>query len=117
MLLKDNRSIQARWKEYFEALLNLESTVMNATIEFLPPTRRKAIPYQSSYPSKETKNNKATGLYGILAEIFKVGGDELVLRLYEFILHIWKNKDIPGDLKNTNIMTIFKKGEKSVWGK
>ena len=63
-----------------------------------------------------TKNNKAPGPDGIPAEIFKVGGQMLALKLRQLFLKVWENEDLPPDLKNANIVTIFKKGDKSVCG-
>ena len=58
------------------------------------------------------KENKAPGGCGIPSEVWKYGGIKLQERLYELIVDIWKEEQIPKDWKDANIIPIFKKGSR-----
>nr|XP_014354063.1 PREDICTED: RNA-directed DNA polymerase from mobile element jockey-like [Latimeria chalumnae] len=121
-LLKDIESIKIRWKEHYQKLLNLESTVTDDTIESIPQYPvREALASPPTFEEvceaiRQMKNNKAPGPDGIPAEVFKVGGETMTNKLYTLLLKIWNTEEIPADLRNANIITIFKKGDKSVCG-
>ncbi|XP_076036516.1 uncharacterized protein LOC143022261 [Oratosquilla oratoria] len=76
-LLKEKRSINARWREHFCTLLNRSSTVESHALDLitqkptvhcldLPPTMEEAMKAIS-----QTNSGKAPGMDGIPAEIFK----------------------------------------------
>ena len=60
---------------------------------------------------KETKEGKSPGVCGILAEIWKQGGEKLKRKLHDQILKIWEKETVPQDWKDANIVSLFKKGE------
>ncbi len=62
------------------------------------------------------KNNKAGIPDGILAEIFKAGGPKLAAHVHALIKKFWQREEIPCDLRDALIVTIFKKGDKSDCG-
>lgn len=65
---------------------------------------------------KSLKNNKASGLDNLLAGVYKEGGILLHNQLYQLIIDIWVQGEIPGDLKDELIVTICKKkGDKTEW--
>lgn len=47
-------------------------------------------------------------------KIFTHGGYVLRTKLFYLVLRMWDNKIIPDDFKNANIITIFKKEERSI---
>lgn len=64
-------------------------------------------------------NNKASGPDGIPAEVLKVlkvGGPELQCRLHTLLLKVWEKEELPSELRDTLIVTIFKKGDKADCG-
>ncbi|XP_056146454.1 transcription factor 7-like 1-B [Lampris incognitus] len=77
-LLKDNESINTRWKERFQELLN-----------------------QVQDAIRSIKNNKAAGPDEIPAEILKEGGPELLYRIHAVFLKIWE-KELPSELRDAN---------------
>lgn len=121
-LLKESNEIRERWREHFQQLLNRDSIVTEETLEAFPQCAIKDALDDS--PSiievncaiSQMKSNKASGPDGIPAEIFKEGGDVLTSALHELILMIWDTEDLPEDLRNAVIVTIFKKGSKSICG-
>ena len=62
------------------------------------------------------KSGKACGPDGIPAEIYKNGGPGLIQSLLDLFLMIWDKETLPADLKDANIVTIFKKGERTLCG-
>ena len=66
---------------------------------------------------KQMKCNKASGGDGIPAEVYKHGGTALVRHLHRLFLKIWKNEEVPQELKDASIVTILKKGSRTECGK
>jgi len=62
------------------------------------------------------KCGKAAGADGIPAEVFKHRDSELSRRLHKLFLHICTTESIPDDLHDALIVTIFKKGDKTLCG-
>jgi hypothetical protein len=62
----------------------------------------------------QMSSNKAPGPDGIPADIFKVGGQELLTRLLEVFQVIWEKEEVPQDFRDANIIHLYKrKGDKS----
>ena len=57
----------------------------------------------------QMKINKACGPDGIPAETLKFGGEKLISK-------IWHDKEIPPDIRNANIVIIYKKRDESDCG-
>ena len=121
-LVKDPASIRKRWLEHFSTLLNRDVSVDPTALEALKqyPVRHE----MSCEPSLEEvkraaralKNGKAAGPDGIPAEVLKYGGPELTAHLHRLLLQIWRQEEVPADLRDAQIVTIFKKGDKAVCG-
>ncbi len=54
------------------------------------------------------QNNKSPGEDGLPAEIYKHGGPSLHQHLLDLFKDIWNEEEIPGQMKNSQIITIFK---------
>ncbi len=65
---------------------------------------------------RSLKNNKATGPDGIPAEILKEGGLELLYLIHALLLKVWEKEELPSELRDALIVTIFKKGDKAESG-
>ncbi len=121
-LLKDNESINARWKEYFQDLLNSDSSIEIDITKHIPqgPIREDMgepptiIEVQDAIRS--LKNNKVAGPDGIPAEILKEGGLELLYHIHALLLKVWEKEKLPSELRDALIVTIFKKGGKAECG-
>lgn len=57
------------------------------------------------------KNNKAPGMDGVPAQLFKCGGQELLNVLEEFPLSVWMTERLPKEWSETIICPIHKKGD------
>ena len=65
---------------------------------------------------RKLSNNKASGPDGIPAEIFKQGGPKLVCHIHSLLVKVWEKEEIPAELRDALIVTIFKKGDKADCG-
>ena len=112
-ILTDPLDILERWREHFSTLLNQEST---AAEDFLrnvlshPPQ-----PWMSQPPSL-VEFEKAPGLDNIPYELIQHGGLPLTSRLFSLILRMWESEQVPKDLKDAAVITIFKKGDRNACG-
>ncbi|XP_064080601.1 uncharacterized protein LOC135197466 [Macrobrachium nipponense] len=112
-LLKNNNEILCRWKEHFEELLNRDPVIDEDVLQQLP-----CLPLDMTLavvPTLEEveldifsmKNNKAAGPDNIPAEIYKYGGPTLHRQLHQLIEKIWMHEEIPNDLIDGSINTMY----------
>ncbi|MCG8432081.1 MAG: reverse transcriptase family protein, partial [Candidatus Omnitrophica bacterium] len=118
-ILKDPEKVKEQWTRYFKELLNRpppqrrlhRSGPIGEGLDLCeePPTRdevEKAI--------RKLKNNKASGLDGIAAELMKYGPTEMISKLHQLIIRIWEREEVPEDWTRSLICPIYKKGDKSL---
>ncbi|KAI8493246.1 hypothetical protein Bbelb_292500 [Branchiostoma belcheri] len=120
--LTEDQAILQRWQEHFQTLLNRPSTASDDLLCKVPqhPVRH----WMSVPPSyaefqkalKLMKAGKSPGPDNIPLELISQGGLAVKTRLFTLILRMWETKAVPADLKDATIITIFKKGDRSVCG-
>ena len=59
------------------------------------------------------KSHKSPGIDQIPAELMKVGGRTLCLEIHKLITSIWKREKLPEEWKESIIVPIHKKGDKT----
>jgi len=108
-ILTDEEAIRSRWRSYFEELLNVENA--REPLEKINPVEgpeneitRKEI----ELAIKQMKSNKAPGPSGITAEMFKILGHDGIDWLYVILNDFLKQEKIPDDMKESEIVTIYK---------
>ncbi|XP_047111665.1 uncharacterized protein LOC124788438 [Schistocerca piceifrons] len=119
-ILTESQDILNRWKEHFSSLLNSPSTAAGDFLKNVPQHPPK--PCLADPPTfqefckalKSVKPGKAPGPDSIPMELIEGGGLPLKTRLFSLIILMWETRKVPADLKNSTIVTIFKKGDKSV---
>ena len=52
--------------------------------------------------------SKAPGMDGIPPEIIKYGKGTLLDQLYELLCRCWEEDDVPHDMRDCNIFTLYK---------
>ena len=105
------------WGQYFNKILNFETQQTESNTEVSLQVNNEEEIEIPTY--KEIKNiisnlkgNKAPGPDCITFELIKSGGYILKLRIYNLILIIWNNDQIPEDWTEGIICAIYKKGDR-----
>ena len=62
---------------------------------------------------EKQKSHKSPGIDQIPAELFKVGCRTLCLEFHKLITSIWKKEKLPEEWKESIIVPIYKKGDKT----
>jgi len=62
---------------------------------------------------QKLKNYKSPGVDQIPAELFKARGSTIRREIYKLIISIWNKERMPEVLKESIIMPIYKKGDKT----
>jgi len=109
-LVADSHSIVARWRKYFFQLFNVHGVkdVRQAEIHTAEPL----VP-EPSAAEVELKSHKSPGIDQIPAELIKAGGRTICLEIHTFINSIWKKEILPEKWKESIIIPIHKKGDKT----
>lgn len=121
-LMKDKEAITHRWKEHYEELLNRDTTPDFEALDQLP--QLPIFESMAEPPSlsevrdaiRKMKNNKSPGADGIPAEVLKEGGPVLLEHIHTLLIKIWKKEEIPAQLRDALVISLFKKGDKTECG-
>jgi hypothetical protein len=118
-IICDRNEVLAPWNEYFDDLLHRNNDqeltavgrediqlIEGPAIENIDPPAFEEL----EEAIKKLKNNKAPGVDGITAELFKQGGTELKNRMFRLILRIWADEELPREWNFGIICSVLKKG-------
>lgn len=115
-LLTNKTDVLSRFQQHFDTLLNGDQTEAHVTdFEFLDDDGRAvASPTFEEVSAAITslKNNKAPGPDNIPAELLKNGGEELANVIYEIVVKVFNNEEIPEEWLEGIIVPLHKKGDK-----
>ncbi|XP_076046084.1 uncharacterized protein LOC143028190 [Oratosquilla oratoria] len=110
------------WRDPFYQLLNRPST---AADDFLKNVQQHPVQlWMNESPTflelekamNQMKARKSPGPDNIPFELLQYGGMSLKTRLHNLILKIWTVQQVPKDLKDAVIITLFKKGDRKLCG-
>jgi len=114
-LVADSHSIVATWRNYFSQLFNVHGVkdVRQAEIH----TAESLVPEPSAVEFElaidKLKSHKSPGIDQIPAELIKAGGRTICLEIHKLITSIWKKEKLPEGWKESIIIPINKKGDKT----
>ena len=114
-LVADSHSIVGRWRNYFSQLFNVHGVkdVGQAEIH----TAEALVPEPSTSEVElaidKIKSHKSPGIDQIPAELIKAGGRTIYLEIRKLITSIWKKEKLPEVWKESIIVPINKKGNKT----
>ncbi|XP_022093240.1 uncharacterized protein LOC110980661 [Acanthaster planci] len=108
------------WAEHYQDLYLRENVVTETAINSIPSL--PVIEELDNSPTEEElskaidslAHSKAPGNDGIQAEVLQCAKPTLLHHLHELLCQCWEEGSIPHDIRNANIMTIYKnKGDRS----
>ncbi|CAM4709419.1 unnamed protein product [Leuciscus chuanchicus] len=109
-----------RWVEHYSSLYAEPVTASEAAIVSAVPQLPIILELDNIITLNEVKktisllkNNKAPGVDGLPPEIFFSGGNTLAVELHHLFSICWNEGTIPDELRNANIVTLYKnKGDR-----
>jgi len=114
-LVADSHSIVARWRNYFSQLFNVHGVkdVGQAEIHTAEPLVPDPSASEFEVAIDMQKSHKSPGTDQIPAELIKVGGRTICLEIQKLPNSIWKKEKLPEEWKESIIVSIHKKGDKT----
>jgi hypothetical protein len=114
-LVADSQSIMARWRNYFSQILNVhgDSDVRQAEIHTAEPLLPEPCAVEVELAIEKLKSHKSPSIDQISAELIKVGGRTIRGAIHKFIVAIWNKEELPEEWKESIIVPIHKKGDKT----
>ena len=114
-LVADSHSIVDRWRNFFSLLFNVHGVkdVGQAEIH----TAERPVPEPSAAEVElafdKLKSHKSPGTDQIPAEMIKARGRTIFLEIHKLITSIWKKEKLPEEWKESIIIPIHKKEDKT----
>ena len=114
-LVADSHSIMARWRNYFFQVLNVHglSDVRQAEIHTAEPLVPEPSALEVELAIEKLKSHKSPGTDQIPAELIKAGGRTIRCAIHKLIIAIWNKEELPGEWKESIIVPIHNKGDKT----
>ena len=114
-LVADPHSIMARWRNYFSQLLNVheDNDVRHVEIHTVEPLVPEPSAFDVELATGMLKNHKSRSFDQNSAELIKVGGRTICSAIHKLIISIWNKEELPEEWKESIIVPIYKKGDKT----
>jgi hypothetical protein len=114
-LLADSHSILNKWKNYFCQLLNVHGVndVRQTEIHTAEPLVPEPGSSEIEIVIEKLKRYKSPGIDQIPAELIQAGGNTLRSEIHKLINCIWNKEEMPEQWKESIIVPIYKKGNKT----
>jgi hypothetical protein len=115
-LIADSHSIMARWRNYYSQLLNVHGVndVRQAEIHTTEPLVPKPSAFEVELAIAKLKSHKSPGIDQIPVELIKAGNRTILCAIHKLIISIWNKEELPEEWKESIIVPINKKGDKTV---
>ena len=114
-LVADSHRIMARWRNYFSQLLNVHEVndIRQAEIHTAEPLVPKPSAFEVELAFEKLKHHKSTGIDQITTELIKAGDSTIRCEIHKLIISIWNTEELPDEWKESLIVPIYKKGDKT----
>jgi len=114
-LVADSHSIMTRWRDYFSQILNVHgvSDVRQAEIHTAEPLVTEPSALEVELAIEKQRRYKSPGIDQITAELIKAGGSTIRCAIHKLISAIWNKEERPGEWKESIIVPLHKKGDKT----
>ncbi len=105
----------ARWRIYFSQPLNVHGVkgVRQTEIHTAEPLVSEPSAFEIELAIEKLKNHKSPGIYQIPAELIKARGRTVHREIHKLIFYIWNKEELPEEWKESIIVPIYKKGDKT----
>jgi len=87
--------------------------VGQAEIQTAEPLVPEPSAFEVQLAIDKLKGHKSPGIDQIPAELIKTGGGTICLEIHKLITSVWKKEELPEDWKESTIVPIHKKGDKT----
>ena len=120
-LLTTERETMERWKEHFTEVLNrpepeIHADVVTEGVRELDVNTSYITEEEIVLSLRDLKNNKATGIDNIAAEVLKVDMDTTASEMEKLFREIWDAEEMLDEWKQGLIVKLPKKGDLTVCG-
>ena len=114
-LVVDSHSIMARWRNYFSQILNVHgvSEIRQAEIHTAEPLVSEPSALEVELAIEKLKSHKSPGFDQIPAELIKSEDRTIRGAIHKLIIAIWNKEELPEEWKDSVIVPIHKKGDKT----
>jgi len=114
-MVEDSHSIVARWRKYFFQLFNVHGVkdVGQAEIPTAEPLAPEPSATEVELAIDKLKSHKSPGIDQIPAELIKAGGRTICLEIHNLITSIWMKEKLPEEWKESIVVPIHKKEDKT----
>jgi hypothetical protein len=104
-----------RWRNYFSQILNLQgvSDVRQAEIHIAEPLVPEPSALEVGLAIEKLKSHKSLAIDQIPAEMIKAGGRTIRCVIHKLIISIWNKEELPEEWKESIIVPIYNKGDKT----
>ena len=114
-LIADSHIILARWRNHFSQLLNVHGVndVRQTEIHPAEPLVPEPRAFEFELTNKKLKSKKSPGIDQLPAELIKVGSRTIRSEIHKFIISIWNKAELAEEWKESIVLPIYKKGDKT----
>jgi hypothetical protein len=113
--LADPQKVLNRWKNFFNQVLNVHGVhdVRQMDIHTAEPLVPEPGLVEVEIAIGKLKSYKSPGTDNIPAELIKAGGETSYSEIRRLICCIWNKEELPQQWKESIIVPIYKKGDKT----
>jgi hypothetical protein len=113
-LLADPQSVLNRWKNFFNQVINIHGVhVRQMDIHMAEPLVPEPSLVKREIAIGKLKSYKSPGTDQILAKLIKAGGETLCFEIHKLTCSIWNKEELPQQWKESIIIPIHEKGDKT----
>ena len=114
-MVTDSHSILARWRNDFSQLLNVHGVneVRHTEIHTAEWLVTEPSAFEFTLAIGKLRSHKSPGIDKIPTELIKAGGRAIRIEIHKLIISIWCKEELPEEWKESIIVPIKKKGDKT----
>jgi hypothetical protein len=114
-LVTDRHNILAGWRNHFAQLLDVHgvSNVRPTEIRKVGPQLPESSAIEVKMCIEKLKRHKSPGIDQIRTELNKAAGRTIRSDIHKLIISVWNKEEMPEEWKQSIIVPIYKKGDKT----